>query len=510
MSGNHQEIEELEIQLNSQPNNINNLCRLAELYFSDGRGSKATPLVHRAIEQFLKTQLTVTQGLNVFDISVRAWKTERFTNKKTMRLNVTRERKQLLEQIHQVALTLIQMRDMTKGQLISFKTAYIKESLGLLQDSLSLLSDLIAAQAIEGIDFSYIILKAAIILKYLGENKQSIEYLEYLDDDPPIESGYTKTHVLAFLILVYEQSAEKYKVFLGATYKKLIQSCIQEAEHTQSTRHHRKLMEIAQNKNLHTSSELWEILAIQALDRCEYILALEFLHQALNKSPGKATVLQWLVEVYYLLGENTKASKYGEKASVLLPQSTELRNVLIQIDPDKWTEKLRFISPTRVTATGSRDGQLSPNGKKKTGDNDFSLQSIQSHHNTASAVLGFGKKSTVATNATAKGTVAKEKKNDSSLSSASVISKDKTVEEETEHTENKVTTKEVGNKEENKDKDKDNHSTNGWFSKMTSSAAHAIQVRNFFLPLKLQTHFYSQIVNHERQVLLTTSFQERV
>jgi hypothetical protein len=47
---------------------------------------------------------------------------------------------------------------------------------------------------------------------------QSIEYLEFLVDDPPSTDGYTKMHILALLALVYEQSGPQYRIVLEKTY----------------------------------------------------------------------------------------------------------------------------------------------------------------------------------------------------------------------------------------------------------------------------------------------------
>jgi hypothetical protein len=53
------------------------------------------------------------------------------------------------------------MRDPVHSDLISLKLAYVKECSGSLQDAISILSDLITAQASNNVDLSYIILRAA-------------------------------------------------------------------------------------------------------------------------------------------------------------------------------------------------------------------------------------------------------------------------------------------------------------------------------------------------------------
>ena len=53
------------------------------------------------------------------------------------------------------------MRDPSTIDYVSLKLAFVKESMGALQDAISILSDLITAQASNGVDLSFIILKAA-------------------------------------------------------------------------------------------------------------------------------------------------------------------------------------------------------------------------------------------------------------------------------------------------------------------------------------------------------------
>jgi hypothetical protein len=156
---------------------------------------------------------------------------------------------------------------------------------------LAILSDLIAVQAVDGVDLSYVILKAAVILKHLGpsKHKQCLEYLEYLLDDPPVSEGMGKTHVLAVQLLVFEQGGEKYRVLLPKYYKELSASYQQDL---QADGEHRveRLSSISEE-------EVWQGLSLQALDRCEYLLALEFAAQGVLKTPGKARLLHTLAEV---------------------------------------------------------------------------------------------------------------------------------------------------------------------------------------------------------------------
>ena len=173
-------------------------------------------------------------------------------------------------------------------------------------------------------------------------HNQAIEYLEFLLDDPPINEGYGKTHVLALLALVYEQAGDQYGVVLAKTYEDMQDSHTQDlAAGKRPLTNQKKIEQRLSKKSIGESSEVFEMLALQALDRCEYVIAAEFLQQAVDKAPNKAKMLHLLAEVLCILGHKDRAAKYAERAFVLQPQSAELRNLLLVVAPGKWQDKLR-------------------------------------------------------------------------------------------------------------------------------------------------------------------------
>lgn len=237
----------------------------------------------------------------VLESGIKYWKHVRFlqkTGSNGLRINVSHERKQFLDE-------LLKIPDLYKPNKSAVNTnlasninhlmglsAYLYECNGKFQESLSVLSDLIAAQAIEGVDLSYVILKAALLLKHIGTTKfkQCLEYLDYLLEDPPVSEGITRTHILAAQLLVYEQGGEKYKVLLPKHYKDLADS------------YQNDIRELSGPGKKHVSvtvegSEIWETLALQAMDKCEYVMAAEFAGQALLKAPNKPKLLHSLAEV---------------------------------------------------------------------------------------------------------------------------------------------------------------------------------------------------------------------
>lgn len=117
-------------------------------------------------------------------------------------------------------------------------------------------------------------------MKRLGQNAQSLEYLEYLQDDPPRTEGITRTHVLALLTLTFEQSGTKYLVAVRETYAKLKESYFSDLRagpNPDITLP--KAIRAFETKNIEISPEIWEILGLQTLEKCEIAFSVEVFNQ---------------------------------------------------------------------------------------------------------------------------------------------------------------------------------------------------------------------------------------
>lgn len=302
---------------------------------------------------------TVAAGLAMSEAAIRVWQHLKYVKKESIRINLSAERAALLLKIRSVLTLLARLQDKELHEIISLKLAYVKECSGALQDAISILSDLITAQAHHGVDLSYIILRAAVLIKHMGGLDQAIEYLEFLQDDPPVESGYGKTHVLALLVLVLEQ-VKGFKRDEGAiisNYDNLKTIYIQEMTATGKTLRRQeeirsKLETQFMQKLISKSSEIWEQLALQAVDRCEYVAAAEFLQQAIDKAPTKSRLLHLLAEVFVVINQRERAARVAERVYIMQPQSAEIRNLLLSLSPEKWGEKMRSVM-------SSVDGQQS-------------------------------------------------------------------------------------------------------------------------------------------------------
>ena len=63
-------------------------------------------------------------------------------------------------------------------------------------------------------------------------------------------------------------------------------------------------------------------------------MAIELVLMALIKSPKKAKLIHLLAELYLMVGDKDMCIKYAEKALVYLPQNSDLRNLLLQVQQD--------------------------------------------------------------------------------------------------------------------------------------------------------------------------------
>lgn len=339
-------VEDLEVQLQTSPNNLPVLCQLVKYYYQQATVPPSVQNhIQKAYDIFVKNHevLTAEHGYLVAEVMVLQFKHSKYSTRGSMKLNTSPERLEILDDIVTVLNAVIAKNDISYAQRATLVLACVKEWKGEYTGALSLLSDLISQQAMDGVDLSYIILKAALLLKHIGQVKQALEYLEFLLDDPPVSQGFSKVHVTAYLILTYETSGEKYKVFCGKAYKDLVEACKEACKGPGVSKQAKRLLDLSQSPTVTSSPELWELMSVHALDKCEYVLATALLSLAAQKAPTKGLLFMRWGEVLFLLGEKGEAERVGERAYTILGgESADIRNLLIHINPDKWTEKLRF------------------------------------------------------------------------------------------------------------------------------------------------------------------------
>lgn len=274
------EIGRLENLLLKKPSDLDAITQVANLYVLTNKIPKSKESIDNAFRVFKSDTHSPEQALAMIDVALAFWRLQKYNSPQSILLNMSDERKEFIGNIGRMLGVMKTMRDKSKSEKVLVKLAYVKECQGQFQDALAILSDLITAQAVE-VDLSHVIFKAAVVLKHIGSNNaQAIEYLEFLMDDPPISEGYTKTHVLAFLAAIFEQSGDHYSVLLEKTYVDLQENYMKDLSSGKNpVTNQKKLNGMLKKKGMSQSSEIFELLGLQAVDRCEYVLAAEMIYQ---------------------------------------------------------------------------------------------------------------------------------------------------------------------------------------------------------------------------------------
>lgn len=221
------------------------------------------------------------------------------------RINVTTERRNLIEDAVVMLASLDERKHPDYADLVEFNLAMALESSGDFVKALAVYSDLITKEAYVGVDLSLIIFRAAgkpplkllhttqnldflvvVILLHLGRDAQAIDYLDFIQEDAPIKSGYGRAHVLALLYIVYESRGRKFAHMLEA-----VNTAFQHIREDEMP----FLLDYA-DRNRPNSSEatsvhrfitfstakIWEALALQAMSKGDYVYAIEMLKQVSN------------------------------------------------------------------------------------------------------------------------------------------------------------------------------------------------------------------------------------
>jgi len=112
-------------------------------------------------------------------------------------------------------------------------------------------------------------------MKFIGQNLQAIEYLEFLKDDPPVTEGFNKLHVLALLTIVYEHTeGDQYVIATRNIYKEFQSEYISEVIEKLPLKVRKKALSSLTASPVSESSEIWQQLIIQVWCRTVAIISL--------------------------------------------------------------------------------------------------------------------------------------------------------------------------------------------------------------------------------------------
>jgi hypothetical protein len=286
------------------------LIQLVDLYWKQESVHKCKEAATQLLQIAGNPSLDIQILTNVVGAMYAYWKDDKYSKKGSLRLNISPERKEVLSKLTGLAESLVKRLESPTLQPMQLMIAEMKCSQGDYQGALDIYSDLITAQAAD-IDLTVAIFRAAAVLVAIGSKNnstansgQAIEYLDFLVDEPPSSAGYTSMHVLALLAVLYETSGDHYAVLLEKTYISLQEAYMADVEKGKKpVTNHKKLQEQLAKKSFSRSSEVWEALAVQAVDRCDYLF--EFFFKKL---------VSGCVRCYSMLQENAQLCRHVKSA----------------------------------------------------------------------------------------------------------------------------------------------------------------------------------------------------
>lgn len=171
------EIGKLETQLTGDPTGFTRYGDLISLCVVADAKHRARELMTLGIECYARMDVPTSTKFKFASAIIDLWKAEKYLKKDSIRLNVSAERRELLSEARIMLEEIALQNDPDFNDMIHLKLAFVYEGvspticrrsilmttigLGMMTESLGVLSDLIAAQASNGVELTYIIFKAS-------------------------------------------------------------------------------------------------------------------------------------------------------------------------------------------------------------------------------------------------------------------------------------------------------------------------------------------------------------
>lgn len=231
------QIDRLENALLASPHDASVLASLAHLRHSHDLAAKSLRLFRDKLTGGVYKNMW-EEGRVVIDVAVERWKAMEAapsgdgdpthpTDARLARgntapmLNYSADRRAFLEDtLSAVNAVLSTQGESDVPHVFRYYQAYLSEQHGEFSVALAAVSDLIAVQSQEaGVSLAMLILRAATLLLHLGRVGESVEYLEYLNDDDIALDTPHRMLVLALLLIAYERSSDHYSLIQPITVK---------------------------------------------------------------------------------------------------------------------------------------------------------------------------------------------------------------------------------------------------------------------------------------------------
>ena len=194
------------------------------------------------------------------------------------------------------------------------------------------------------------ICRSACLLAYLGDDAQASQYLAYVLDDPPTELGYGEIEIRGLLVCCLaegQNSSEAGKRLSAALAGSFKRSKILPPDFPSSA---------PSGTPFEKWGAPWRLLADRALDRCDYVVAVEFLRALLRRDP---TPEGWvlLAEALFALGDESKALEAAEAAHGADALCDPANQHLMEWAYDLWAPRLDAAVAAAMEAKARADAE---------------------------------------------------------------------------------------------------------------------------------------------------------
>jgi hypothetical protein len=158
------QIGALETELAGNPSAFSRHGLLIDLLLKGNSKSRALTILELWNSYYKTNSVSEQQKYEMACGFIGFWKFDKYLRKDTIRINLTPERKEYLQQADRLLSSITNFSDPSLQNTILIKLAYVKECLGFNQPALVILSDLVKRQADDGVELAYAIFKAAGII----------------------------------------------------------------------------------------------------------------------------------------------------------------------------------------------------------------------------------------------------------------------------------------------------------------------------------------------------------
>jgi len=332
---------QLEQKLRSKPTDRQVLVTLATLLATKGLSEEAAQLVEKATFGLQSDPDAASLLRKLSAAKLALWKSVRASPHHPMYLNCDEDRLQHAQDAVAFAEQAMTYPENAENPAALVELAQAKLAAGDLVESLRDFSSVVSLHPGYP-QLNAAIARAACLLAYLGDRPQAVQYFTYILEDPPENLGYGELEVRALLLINMVASGAA----TGDAVQKLYNvfgSCLKRAT---------DLPEDFPTKPPEGTSIMkwpapWRLLAERALDRCDYLAAIEFYatfakkdkqHQASGADFARPLVLA--AEARYLLGDQVRALEDMEAVHALAPGYAPCNTRLMEWAWDQWAPRL--------------------------------------------------------------------------------------------------------------------------------------------------------------------------